>query len=794
MSQGIFNNIDPTVTTGLMLAGLLDDFKVAICSGFSGSARPTNLQAGGMWVDTSLQAAPNYLWSLKIYTGTTDIEVFKISILSGTSGASGAKNSFTIRKVSADTVGAILNLVKNRIASGGQDLLNDTVAELRMTGRTNSSTDPIVAYMRVTAAEDMTTTDRGVALSLVSSPLTTGQLIEHLRFVDEAVETVAPHKINSKIFAVDSIATAASILATSDKILSELTGSTTSTVHGIEVGTGETRLKIIHNRSTADITLKHESVSASATERFKLPENDDLLLRPQGSACFFYCDTDSRWKYLFGSIANIRGFIYSFPDGYSEWVAPITGNVRVISFQEPSEEATATTAENAFSRCGMKTFLAWGNNSNGQLGVGDTTDRSVPTPVLGGVQLKFVDISSDHGVGQSEDGHTYVWGKNTHGELGFGLVGLDTTAPALTNFPPFTRVEIAESSYGQAYSGLLYAWGRNQFGQLGVGDVVPRSSPVAVLGGLKFAAVFHGTEGEGSCFGVERDTGLLYAWGKNDFGQLGVGDTAARSSPVAVLGGLKFRKVAVGFDSVVGLTESGVAYGWGANSDGELGVNNVTHRSSPVAVVGGLTFVDVFALPGADNSFYGLTDDGSLYAWGANFNGQLGEGSVASKSSPVAVIGGLKWERIARLNSDSRSVIALQLGTGSAYAWGENNAGQLGTNDVTPRSSPVAVVGGLKFSSIAMGSDFAYGSASDGRYYAWGSNTQGQLGDGTTVAKSSPVVIAAFTEPFFETPITKVVSVVEGTTYKIRAGGGASFFGLTNIGRNIRRVTVAYEN
>jgi alpha-tubulin suppressor-like RCC1 family protein len=357
----------------------------------------------------------------------------------------------------------------------------------------------------------------------------------------------------------------------------------------------------------------------------------------------------------------------------------------------------------------------------------------------------------------------------------------------------FTRFYSGESSYGLTYSGVSYAWGLNSSGQLGLGDVASRSSPVAILGGLKFSNIFKGTVGEQIAFGLERDTGILYAWGANSNGQLGVGNIASRSSPVAVLGGLKFRKVAVGSGCAVGLDHTGVAYAWGLNSSGELGLGDLIPRSSPVAVLGGLVFRDVHVIPNSSNSFYGITEYGDLYAWGGNINGQLGIGSTADKSSPTLIVGGLRFEKLAKLCSGNSSVVAIQKGTGIAYSWGNNGSGELGVGDIVPRSSPVAVLGGLKFSNVILGDTFAYGEASDGRHYAWGVNTDGQLGDGTTVAKSSPVLVQGLTQPYFVAPIIKVVPVVKGSTYKIKVGGGVSFFGDTNIGTNSRSITIAYE-
>lgn len=691
MSQTIFNSIDPTTTTGLMLAGLLNDFKDAIVSGFSGTSRPANLQAQGLWVDTTQQSSPNFIWIMKIYNGTTDLEIFRVSVVNGSSGFNLANGEFTIRKISADTVGSILNLVKNRTGGLGQVLNGDTIAELRITGRTNTSTDPIVGYIRATASEDETTSNSGVTLSLVSTPVGTSQLVEHLRFLSGLVETVVPHKLNSYIYGVDTIATSSSILMTADKILSELTGSTPSNIHGIEIVTGDTQVKFIHNRSTADITIKNESGSATAAQRFTLPKGEDFTLLPQSTAGFYYCITDSRWKYISGSIAGVRTFTKTIPSGYTEWTSPITGNIRIASFQEPTNEPTTTSDSSGFARAAARGILSWGFNGHGELGVGDTAARSIPVLVLGGLNFKDAMIANSWGMGLTDTGDAYAWGLNTDGELGVGDTVPRSSPVAVLGGLKFSRVEIGQSSFGITFPGLAYGWGSNANGQLGVGDVVPRSSPVAVLGGVKFAALFHGEDGEGRVFGVARDTGALYGWGVNDHGCLGVGDIASRSSPVAVLGGLKF-------------------------------------------------------------------------------------------------------ETLSRLGAGENTIIAIEKATGAAYAWGFNSNGELGVGDVVPRSSPVAVLGSLKFSHISTGDSWSYGTASDGKIYAWGFNGDGQLGDNTIVSKSSPVAVMGIVEPFFEVPTFKVIPVVSGQTYKIKLCGGASFFDNILIGKNVRRAVLAFEN
>ena len=775
-----------------MFTGLINDFKDAVASGFSGTSRPSRLQAKGMWVDTSQAGAPNYYWSLKIYTGSEDIELFRVSILSGVAGFSLASGTFTVTRVSVDNVGAILNLLKRRQLNSGQVLNGDTVAEFRLVGRTDTSTDPIVAYFKPTASENQTSSTKGHTLSLYSVPVTSNQLTEHLRFLQENVETTLPYKVNSYLYSSESVATAANLLLTSDYLLTELTGSTISTVHGIEVEAGETRVKTIHNRSTIEVLVKHASSTASAAQRFKLPNDADLRIPAESSMSFFYCETDQRWKYYEGGIPGLRTKVETYPDGYTEWVAPITGDVRVVAYQEESKEATPNGAKSFFSRTGLRGLVAWGANNHGQLGVGDVVDRSVPVAVIGGIRFRDACINDDYGWGLSDTGEAYAWGRNATGELGVGDVASRSSPVAIVGGVKFSRIEVGLSSYGLTPAGRLYAWGFNYGGELGVGDVVDRSSPVAVLGGLKFASFWSGSGMIERAFAVDRDTGALYGWGVNYVGSLGVGDIIDRSSPVAVLGGLKFCKVVMTWESTLGITHEGKAYAWGNNNRGQLGDGTVVAKSSPVAVLGGLYFRVIYSLPDCD-TFFGLTQDGDLYAWGYNADGQLGVGDVIPRSSPVAVVGGLKWEKLARLSGGNASVIGIQRGTGAAYGWGRNTLGTAGLGDDTPRSSPVAVAGGLKFSHIHMGDDCVYGHASDGNTYGWGYNAYGQVGDNTVLDRSSPTLVQGVTEPFFEKPQHTVISVTRGQTYKLRIGGGISFFGDTKIGKNIRRISVAYE-
>lgn len=793
MSQQVFSDIDPEVTTGLMLSALLNDFKDALLSGLSGTSRPVQLLAGGIWVDTSLQGAPDYKWIMKMYNGSADKEILSIDVLTGSSGFNRADDLFTVRKISEDTAGAILNLVKNRIDAGGQVKQDDLIARIRFLGHTETDQDVITAYMQATAEEDLESTSRGVVLSFYSTPAGTNSAIEHLKLIAGTIESVKPHKFNSIIFGQDTVAGSANMLVTDDKMVTEITGAVGELIHGVENDSLGTKIKVIINAGTVDLKLKHESTVVSVGQRLKLPFTDDITIPPNGSVTLYYCSTDSRWKYISGAITGLRKDMIEFFGGYSEWVSPITGNVRIIGYLNVPDKSDGASQKNSYAHSDLSGLFSWGRNHNGQLGVGDTNPRSVPTLYLGPSRLRDARVGEDSSWGRTERSIAYAWGLNTHGQLGLGDVIPRSSPVAVLGDLRFTRLEVRESSYGFVQGNSIYAWGRNDAGQLGVGDVLPRSSPVAVLGGLKFSEFYTGASGEKRAFGVQESTGFLFAWGANPSGELGIGDAAARSSPVAVLGGLKFTKVALGTSSTVGITSDGTLYAWGLNDAGQLGVGDVTPRSSPVAVLGGLTIVDIKAISG--KSFLAIKKDGTAYAWGENTYGQLGDGTSASKSSPVAVAGGLKFESFPRL-SWGGFVVGIERASGIAYSWGLNDVGQLGDNSIVNKSSPVLVLGSKLFAEIRCGSSSSYGFATDGYVYAWGLNDVGQLGDNSVVNKSSPVLVS--NSPFLKpTRIVKTLNylpVVKGTTYVVKCAGGVATFGGKVIGTNIGKVTVAYDN
>lgn len=186
------------------------------------------------------------------------------------------------------------------------------------------------------------------------------------------------------------------------------------------------------------------------------------------------------------------------------------------------------------------------------------------------------------------------------------------------------------------------------------------------------------------------------------------------------------------------------AWSWGAGAEGQLGNATIGSFSSPVSVLGGFTdWVQVSA--GGFHSL-GLRENGTAWAWGFNNSGRLGDGTVTNRSSPVAVVGGFTdWVELSASGRETNTQ-GHSLGlrsNGTAWSWGSGGYGQLGNGVTTISSvSPISVAGGFSdWTQLSAGNYQSLGIRTGGAAWGWGANSQGQLGDGTTVSKSSPVAV-----------------------------------------------------
>ncbi len=361
---------------------------------------------------------------------------------------------------------------------------------------------------------------------------------------------------------------------------------------------------------------------------------------------------------------------------------------------------------------------------------------SYPSP---SVKISSFSVGTMHTAAVTADGKVYSWGGNNNGQLGGGP-GL----PSQSTIPvqAIGINGVAGVSAGGAHTvalktdGTVWGWGNNESGQLGNGTGSTTPSPVRATGLTNIIAISAGIQHTLAL----RSDGTVWAWGNNTYGGLGNGaQNFSELSPVQVIGLTDVKAIAAGAESSFALKTDGTVWSWGRNLAGELG-NGSSVASSPTPVqVSGLTNIESVAT-GVTFSL-ARRNDGTLWSWGSNIYGQLGDGTNELRRTPVKVAGLNNVVAVAAGGATSMA----RLSNGTVWTWGENFRGQLGNGTNVPWSyTPVQVSGLTNPTVIDMGGSHAGALASTGKFSLWGDNDFGQLGDGTTVGRLVPTEMTFF--------------------------------------------------
>jgi alpha-tubulin suppressor-like RCC1 family protein len=247
--------------------------------------------------------------------------------------------------------------------------------------------------------------------------------------------------------------------------------------------------------------------------------------------------------------------------------------------------------------------------------------------------------------------------------------------------------------------------------------------------------VLVGTSPTSSC-GLD-DQGMLYCWGDNSYGQLGNGTTAATPLPVAVdrggaLAGRKIVWFALGEHHTCALDDAGITTCWGENTRGQLGTGDPQPRLVPTPI--SQLAPEFTRISVGSSTSCGWTTEGRVWCWGAGESGQLGNGAHADSSQPVALDLGDNPPRIQRVVVGGATTCAAD-SDGTAYCWGANESGQLGTGNTSPSITPVpvpvtAAAPANSIVRVGVGGGSACVLTNVGRAACWGADTDGMLGDG----------------------------------------------------------------
>jgi alpha-tubulin suppressor-like RCC1 family protein len=339
----------------------------------------------------------------------------------------------------------------------------------------------------------------------------------------------------------------------------------------------------------------------------------------------------------------------------------------------------------------------------------------------------------NHTVARRKDGTLYAWGSNGWGQLGDNG-NADQNKPVQVNGGVNTWRQIATGAFhtlAVRADGTLWAWGLNQNGQLGLGNTLNKAVPTQVGAAKDWDKV---AAGKSHSLAISK-TGVLFAWGANFNGQLGDDTTVDKLVPTKIAAPVGWKSVSAGTAHSVGvLTTDGALYAWGANESGQLGTGGLAGVKKPTRIG---TESWVLATAGGNHSL-AIRGDTALFAWGANDAGQLGNDSFANVTNPVRIGTDINWVNVAGGSSHSLGVKL----DGTLWSWGSNSDGQLGSGTLNDRRVPVQVGTAALWSSVSAGLHHSVGvQGKDGSVWSWGRNAEGQQGNGSSAAATSPTVL-----------------------------------------------------
>ena len=411
------------------------------------------------------------------------------------------------------------------------------------------------------------------------------------------------------------------------------------------------------------------------------------------------------------------------------------------------------------------TVWAWGENSQGQLGNGTTDPANRATRVPGLVGVKGVKAGSGGSVvAVKGNGWPMVWGDNSYGQLHDGTtrdrhrpkplqVAAETMGPLTGVLSTSLNHTLVLQTYGRAL-----AWGRNLYGQLGNGTTDPSDLAVPVVFAGSLTELAAGLE-----HSLAVDTqGAVWGWGQNASCQIG---HSADSSPhplpwrIDDLPGVS--AVSPSLATSLALDTDGNVWGWGYNGDGQLGTGGISDKEcTPVQAVG-LPGAKAVAASGLWSMALGV--DGSVYGWGDNRYGQLGNGTNVASLTPVPAQG---LDSVKGMAAGWGFALALK-SDGTVWSWGNNDYGQLGHAWPGATYAPMQVVTIDDGLAIAAGNYHSLALRSDGTVWAWGANYSWQLGDGTTTQRNTPVQVPG---------LSNVVAIAAGYEKSVAIDGSGGLW------------------
>jgi len=538
-------------------------------------------------------------------------------------------------------------------------------------------------------------------------------------------------------------------------------GALASTDSPVQIGSGTswTAVSAGHNQTLA-ISTTGQLYGWGTQLRGQLMNGSYLDFTPVSVPTLVNSDTDWTWvdtdifasragksnTYMYTAGYNLGGRLGIGQSGSNDASVPtLVGNNTIHQVISPvqlgSDNWSKIGAGKSFSTAikADSTLWTWGLNNLGQLGLGDTVNRNSPVQV-GTATWKEVSAGMSNAAAIKSDDTAWIWGGGGTYQLASGNT-LDRSSPVqigtntyqkLPNYlgtTPSFNVFLGTNSLG-----YIYDVASNSMIATATGPALKSSQP-GVLGANSWTVISAGS----SHIAAIRSDNTLWTWGSNDQYQLGLGDTTTRYSPVQV-GTNSWTAVSAGDKHTIGIRSNGSLYAWGKNDLGQVGGPGLAASWN---VVGRAAY-----------GTHAITTTGELYAWGSLYSsaGSLfGDGSTSGSASvPVQIGVGSTWSKV--YNRGGHTTLAIKT-DGTLWAWGRNNAGQLGQGDTTNRPSMVQVGSDTNWKDVIIGGNefpaslYVLAVKTNGTLWAWGYNeTNGMLGVGDTVSRSSPTQVGALTD------------------------------------------------
>ena len=443
------------------------------------------------------------------------------------------------------------------------------------------------------------------------------------------------------------------------------------------------------------------------------------------------------------------------------------------------------------SACGIRgnKLYCFGANETGQLGLGDTLVRQAPEQVGSATDWLQVVAGSVHALARRSGGRLYAWGSSGYGQPGLGFGGYEPRPGMAGHDRGWSFGDVGGKHTCGIIDGRLYCFGHDEFGQLGLGTSKSyQIDPRQVGSEMDWQWV---AAGRGHSCGIR--SGALYCFGGNGSGQLGVGDRADRTVPTPVLPGSNKSFVPQSDWTLVtaGGAHScairrGLLYCFGGNGSGQLGVGDNLDRTEPARVMSDSAKAEPesdWRVVSAGGQHTCAIRSGLLYCFGANGSGQLGLGDTIPRNTPKRVGEYSDWEQVFAGGQHTCAIRGGQL-----YCFGANGSGQLGLGDTSSRHVPVMVGGHSDWSQATTGGAHSCGLR-NGALYCFGANDHGQLGLGDLDNRQTPIQVGSATS--WQAVVAGLFhSCAKSSDDNIRCFGRNDFGQLSYLGRGPRNIPI----